>query len=104
MTTTAQAGEARRAETHSGSVADEHAVAEGDAPTPRYEGQERRLTRRLSDPVRTLAEAFPEFYEALKTLKGVAEALPHQRQYEGPLAFALDKARDVLRRMEGRKE
>jgi hypothetical protein len=67
-------------------------VAAGDAPTPRYEGQERRLTRRLSDPVRTLAEAFPEFYEALIAAyawMGMPGGLPRRRtqdrRREGPL-------------------
>jgi hypothetical protein len=54
----AQGTEARRGETACGLDAKHDGpVAEGDAPKPRYEGQERRHTRRLSDPVRTLDRA-----------------------------------------------
>jgi hypothetical protein len=50
-----------------------HAVAAGDAPTPRYEGQERRLTRRLSDPVRTLDQARLDI--ARRALKEISDML-----------------------------
>jgi hypothetical protein len=102
---TAQGTEARRGETACGLDAKHDGpVAEGDAPTPRYEGQERRLTRRLSDPVRTLAEAFPEFYVALVEASAWMGVEPVGPQTAADLKQSMARVEHVLARMEGRKE